>query len=511
MSMTAKEIRALAESDLYVFARLVNPHRVYGECHKELFKWWMDQEEHGNSHTLVLWPRDHQKSHCAAVYAAWCITRDPTSTILYVSATAALAEKQLKAIKDILTSDKHRQYWPEMINEDEGKREKWTTTEICVDHPKRRAEGVRDSTVFAAGLTTNVTGFHASHVFLDDIVVPGNAYTNEGRTKVQALYSQLASVETTGAKETCVGTRYHPLDIYKDMQEMHEPEFDAEGEIIGKKNVYSVSIKVVEKDGQFLWPKEFRATDGKPFGFDAKELARKKAKYMDKTQFYAQYYQEPNDPESMRLEYSRFQYYPREHIKVLAGGTQYRGEFLNVYASIDFAFSTAKKADFSAIVVIGVGSNGHVYALDIDRFKVNNIDGYYQHILDMHSKWRFKKLRAEVTVAQAIIVRDLKDRAAQEGLPLVIEDSRPTRHEGSKEERIAAVLEPRYMNGTIWHFRGGFTPMLEEELVLARPPHDDIKDALAAAVEIARPPLKQRAEGQQTSVVFHSRFGGVAR
>lgn len=508
--MTPQEIRELAESDLYVFARLVGPHRVYGECHKRLFHWWMQQETDGNSHTLVLWPRDHQKSHCAAVYAAWCITRDPTATVLYVSATSALAEKQLKAIKDILTSDKHRLYWPEMINPEEGKREKWTNTEICVDHPKRRLEGVRDSTVFAAGLTTNVTGFHATHVFLDDIVVPGNAYTNEGRSKVQALYSQLASVETTGAKETCVGTRYHPLDIYKDMMEMHEPEFDDAGNIIGKQNVYAISVEVVEVQGNFLWPKEFRA-DGKPFGFDARELARKKAKYLDQTQFFAQYYQEPNDPESHRLSYDKFQYYQKEQLKVTSGGVQIRGEYLNVYASIDFAYSTAKKADYSAIVVIGIASNGHVYVLDIDRFKVNNIDGYYQHILDMHSKWNFKKLRAEITAAQVIIVRDLKDRAAQEGLPLVIEDNSPTRHNGSKEERIAAALEPRYMNGTIWHYRGGYTPMLEEELVLARPPHDDIKDALAAAVEIARPPLLRRQQSTVPDRQFHPRFGGVTK
>lgn len=508
--MTHDEIRELAESDLFAFAKLVTPHRVYGECHRRLFYWWMEQEHSGNDHTLVLWPRDHQKSHCAAIYTAWCITREPETTVLYVSATSALAEKQLKAIKDILTSDKYRMYWPEMVNEDEGKREKWTNVEVCVDHPKRRAEGVRDSTVFAAGLTTNVTGFHAKIVVLDDIVVPGNAYTEEGRSKVRALYSQLASIETTGAREICVGTRYHPSDIYKDMMDMSEAEFDDEGEIVGKKPLYATSIEVVERNGAFLWPKEFRATDGKPFGFDQKELRRKREKYLDRTQFYAQYYQEPNDPESHRLSYDRFQYYDRQFVKVTSGGTQFRGDYLNVYAAIDFAFSTAKKADWTAIVVIGVSPNGHIYVLDIDRFKTNNMDGYYQKVLDMHSRWQFKKLRAEVTAAQAIIVRDLKDRASQEGLSLVIDDHRPTRNEGSKDERIAAALEPRYMNGTMWHFRGGYTPMLEEELVLARPPHDDIKDALASAVEIARPPMR-RTESLQSKVQHHSRFGGLMR
>jgi hypothetical protein len=52
--------------------------------------------------------------------------------------------------------------------------------------------------------------------------------------------------------------------------------------------------------------------------------------------------------------------------------------------------------------------------------------------------------------------------------------------------------------------------MLEEELVLARPPHDDLKDALASAVEIAVKPL-QRGHRRKTGNViqFNTRFGGI--
>ena len=42
-----------------------------------------------------------------------------------------------------------------MIAPDEGKREKWATTAIAVDHPTRKEEGVRDYTIRTAGLTTN--------------------------------------------------------------------------------------------------------------------------------------------------------------------------------------------------------------------------------------------------------------------------------------------------------------------------------------------------------------------
>ena len=503
-------VREAAESDLRVFAKLVNPHRVYGQIHLDTFKWWMDMDKEGNDNTVLLLPRDHQKSHCAAVKAAWQITLTPDCTILYVSATSGLAEKQLKAIKDILTSDAYRYYWPDMIHEEEGKREKWTNTEICVDHPLRKAEGVRDSTVFAAGLTTNITGFHASDVYLDDMVVPNNAYTEEGRRKVTQQYSQLASIETTGATETVVGTRYHPADIYKDLEEMTVPTFADDGEIIGEEDLYHFKSHVVEEDGHFLWAKEMR-DDGKMFGFDNKILAIKRTKYIDKTQFYAQYYQQPNDPESHRLTADKFQYFDPKYVKQEGGTWYFKGKKLNIYAGIDFAFSLSKKADYTAIVVMGIDSDGYIYVLDIARFKADKILRYYEEVMELHRRWEFKKMRAEVTVAQQIIVNDMKDMFRAEGTTIVIDEHRPSRHEGTKEERISAALEPRYDNQTVWHFKGGWTSVLEEELMLARPAHDDIKDCLASIVEIARPPKAMRDRGQPTNVVqINSRFGGVA-
>jgi hypothetical protein len=122
-----------------------------------------------------------------AYRCAWEITKDPTITILYISSTSGLAEKQLHFIKNILDSPVYRRYWPDMIHEDEGKREKWTTSEIMVDHPLRAAEGVRDATVFTAGLTTNITGLHCNIAVLDDVVVKENAYSTCLLLRLQTL------------------------------------------------------------------------------------------------------------------------------------------------------------------------------------------------------------------------------------------------------------------------------------------------------------------------------------
>ena len=503
------EVRELAETNLLFFAKLVNPHRIYGDIHEELFA-WLQSEQSEDSNQLVLLPRAHQKSHCMAVYAAWWVTKHPETTIIYLSATSRLAEKQLYAIKNIMESDVYTRYWPEMIHPDEGKREKWTTLEISVDHPKRKREGIRDTTITATGLTGTTTGLHCDLLIADDIVVPENVCTEEGRYKVAAVMGQMASVKNPGALTKACGTRYHPADIYGDWIDTQVPILNDAAEITGYRPLWAIMDKVVEIDGIFLWPKTYR-TDGKFFGFDPKILAIKKAEYgRDLLQFHAQYYNNPNDPESNRVDYSRFQYYSREHLQHNGYRWEIEGKAMNIYASIDFAYTVNAASDYTAIVVIGITGDNNIYILDIDRFKTDKINIFYEKIAALHSKWGIKKLRAEVTAAQSLIAKDLKRKLKEEGLTLPIDEYRP---KGKKEERIAAVLEPRYEALQIWHYKGGYTEVLEEEVILARPKHDDVKDALAAVIELALPPksLLNRVATKVSTYRTHSRFGGIQR
>lgn len=500
---TKQEIREAAEADLLQFIRLVAPHRVLGGIHEELVHWWTRDDAMDNQLTLL--PRDHQKSAMVAYRVAWWITKYPDTTVLYVSATADLAEKQLKFIKDIVTSDTYRYYWPEMVNLSENKRERWAADEISLDHPKRKLEGVRDPTVKAVGLTANTTGLHCKVAVLDDIVVPGNAYTELGREQVRSFYSQLSSIESTDAKEWVVGTRYHPSDIYRDLSDMTELYFDSEKNEDVELSVFEMFERAVEKNGEFLWPRQ-RRSDGKMFGFDEKVLARKKAKYLDVTQFYAQYYNNPNNQENRLIDPAKFQYYAREKLKNISGSWYLNDELLYVYAGMDFAFSLSDKADYTAIVVLGVDSQGYIFILDIERFRTNQVSVMYSKMETMYRKWGFRKLRAEVTAAQSLIVQQFKDHMRKQGVAISIDEYRPTQ---DKQERIQAALEPRYSQGVIWHYKGGNCQVLEEEVVMEHPEHDDVKDCLASLIGIAKAPLKANQKKKETNVVYSSRFGGV--
>ena len=510
---TAEDVRLAAEADLYTFATLVNPHRVYGHVHQELFQWWERQEAGDNQ--LCLLPRDHQKSHCLAVRVAWEITRNPAITILYVSATAALAEKQLYAIKNILTSKIYRKYWPEMVNPREGERELWNAAEISVDHPLRKAEGIRDATIMAAGLTTNITGFHCNVAALDDVVVPKNVGTQEGRNTVASMYSQLASIETAGAKEWVVGTRYDARDLYNTMLELEEEIFNEDGECIKTTPVYEIFERVVEDSpdrngsGQFLWAR-MRRHDGKYFGFDANVLARKRAKYVDRHQFFAQYYNDPNDAENAPVKLDWMKYFSRDNVKMQNGYWHINGGRINVVAAMDFAFSTSKGADFTAIVVIGIDHDRNIYVLDIERFKTVSYREMFDRALALYQRWDFSKIRCEVGVGQGQIVNQFKTYMHDDGVYFGIDEFNP-RQAGPKPERMHNTLTPRYEGGKIFHYRGGLCQLLEEEVRQSRPPHDDMKDALTMAIDFARPPSKPRhaMETENTNVITMSRFGGL--
>lgn len=511
------KIRRRAESDLEAFINLVHPLRVLGHVHKELISWWTSDK--AKTHQMVLLPRDHGKSAMAAYRVAWEITKNPTIRVLYISSTANLAEKQLSFIKQILTSPVYSKYWPSMINADVGKREKWTNSEISVDHPLRKKEAVRDSTVFTGGLTTSLTGMHCDIAVLDDVVVQENAYSQDGRDRVSSQYSLLSSIEGADAKEWVVGTRYHPNDLYATLLTKKVEMFSKDGELVSEDPLYEVFERAVEDvgdgTGEYLWPKQARY-DGKVFGFDQSVLAKKRAQYLDKTQFRAQYYNDPNDASSASIKNSMFQYYDRARLQRIGGKWHYGGSRLNVYAAVDFAYTVRLKSDYSAIVVLGVDSKGNYYVLDIERFKTNMISEYFQKILFLHQKWDFRKLRAEVTAAQEIIVRDLKENyIKQHGLSLSVDEHKPNRHEGRKEERLEAVLQPKYSNLQMWHYAGGNCQILEEELILQNPPHDDVKDALASAIEIAVIPSavgqnNLYGAGNNMNAVVNTRFGGVS-
>jgi phage terminase large subunit-like protein len=485
----------------------MNPNYAYGDIHQEVADLLQNDEDIMSQ--LVLLPRGHLKSHLMACYVAWEIVKDPCITVIYLSATQDLCWDQLGAIKNILESDRCRDLWPDLIDAEESKRAAWNKNEIRVDHPSRRKAKIRDATVKTRSVGSNFTGLHCDLLVLDDLMVPSNSYTAEGRQKVRAAYSQANSVLNPGGRKKAAGTRYHPDDIYAGWLEAQVEVYNNEGMVIDTRQAWTYVEYVVEADGYFLWPRTEK--DGKWYGFDHSTLAQIRSDYFssgEKTQYYAQYYNDPNDPDSDRV-VGDFQYYDRKQLTYDGGVWYYMGRQLSVYAAMDCAYTTNKDSDWTALAVIGVDTEWNVFLLELSQIKTDKYAEYYKLIAKQHRKWHIKKAKIETNSGANLIAEYVRQALREEGLFLSLICENVNKN---KVERIEQILEPRYESDAVWHYRGGWMNQYEEQIVLARPKHDDLKDAVAAAVEIAKPPSRSRANRKKKShTQIAGKFGGYRK
>lgn len=516
-----KEWRAACENSFEAFVAGVAPWLVTGHIHADICNWIQSGHEAESKHLLALLPRAHLKSTLVYLYVCWRIVLNPAIIVIYASASSKLAELQLGSIKRILTGDIVSHYWPGLISGEEtkGKREVWRLTEINVDHPFREDMGIRDFTVMSVSIGKTITGGHNDLFIMDDIVAPESTthspWTADGRSKLDTWYSFAASVLNPDGDVLAIGTRYHAKDLYNKLINLEQELFDNFGNVVGRKSVYKNTVKVVQESGNFLWPRK-QGTKGDWYGFDFKVLSSIKANYLDKAKFFSQYYQDPTDPEGSTYG-NDIQYYAPESL-VFRKGSWYlktgigQERILNVFAAVDIASTENKNSDYTAIVIVGVDHENIHYILHISRFQTEKISVIVDEIFRVYEKWRWRTIRIETVAAQRFVLTSVKEDMRTRNAFFNVDDFTPTPAMGKKQERIRAVLEPRYSNNLIKHYRGGNCEILESELVLEHPPHDDISDALAAVCEITRKPtIIARGSDRESSIKFHPKWGGVLR
>ena len=522
-SKSLAQIRELCESDLYSFAQYVFPDRYYGDVHKELFRWFQEEE---SDFQLALIPRDHQKSHCIAVYCAWKLTIKPWWTFLYVSSNPGLAKEQLDVVEQILKSDRYRAIWPEMLNyvkdRDGSMKHKplygWTQDAIRVDHPERRKRQVRDPSIRATSAKSGKTGYHCNEVIFDDLVTDENYGSQAEQDEVIKCYKNCMKIMTTNSKAKAVGTRYGEDDLYALMSELSIPIYE-DGIEVGEEKLWSIFERVVEDspnrtgDGNFLWPRTFIPSLNEWFGFDQRELAIKKRNLTidgDLSSFYAQYYNDPNDKALQRISRNNFEYIEPKHLTKDDFSWYYAGEKLRLVAAMDLAFSAAgkKRRDYTAIAVVGMDKDGFIYILDIDRFQTEKYEVFYERLIQMYAQWGFKELYVETNNGGGLVADFIKSQVRREGGSLEVKGE-PAPNDRSKQERTIQILEPRYRSGSVRHNKIGLIRVLEEELMQPRPKNDDVKDAVTLAVSKLRPPLGYGTTVNKKPLIQHlSRYGG---
>jgi len=505
--LTVEQMAKDCLSDLYTYAQMMLPDRYFGDVHAEFFRFFQKSLENAvetgdgdNAGALI--PRDHQKSFCIAVATSWAITKFPEWTVVYVSSNPTLSERQLTVIKNILKSEEHRELYPEMLNYELNPRSKeiehkttgvWTKTEIVVDHPKR-PKTEKDPTVSATSAKSTNTGSHFKLCVFDDLVTNENYRSAADRETIREVYQSFASIATTGSLMWLVGTRYGDNDLYADLKEKtYEVYDDKTGEELETKPLWNWFERVVEDSksmdgtGNFLWART-RMENGNWYGFNATELSKKRSSAFNLDLYYCQYYNTPNASGQDRVGKNNFMYANASMLEQRQGDWYYADKKLTLGCGMDLAFTEGSghrktKRDATAISVIAWDEEGYLYVLQQERFQTDKVEIYYDKLFELYDYWGFREATVESNSGGTVIIKYIQDTLRQAGRPLVVKGISRNQVGGSKEERFTMTVEPLYRNNSVYHFKGGYCRMLEEEIRLARPPHDDLKDSLQIAVE----------------------------
>ena len=155
------------------------------------------------------------KTFLTGAYIVWRLWRDPTLVIMVVSANERFAAKVASFVhaiinaEDILTREPVP--WAELKARPGQKN---STLEFDVGP----APPSKDPSVFAVGITGQMTGGRADILLYDDIEVPSNSETEAQREKLSERAAEAAALRKPGGETIYLGTFQSMASIYRDLR-----------------------------------------------------------------------------------------------------------------------------------------------------------------------------------------------------------------------------------------------------------------------------------------------------
>ena len=243
-------------------------------------------------------------------------------------------------------------------------------------------------------------------------------------------------------------------------------------------NFTAIRIPIIKENGESAWPSKWPLSDI--------EKDREKWESVGKTDiWYREKMCQSISPDSQKFKREYFKYYDENSMPDLRS--------LNIYTTVDLAISQKVNADYSAIVTMGVSSEGHWFVLDVEYGRYDpstTIDAIFAAV----QKWHPLTVGVESVAYQAALQHFLEKEMPRRGSFFRVV---ALKAEKKKEIRIDNI-QPRFAVGTVWFKRGAsWLEKLEGEL-LAYPNgvHDDIIDALAYMEQLAVSPYEYKNYGR---------------
>ncbi|MCL2672919.1 MAG: phage terminase large subunit [Alphaproteobacteria bacterium] len=233
--------------------------------------------------------RSSGKSSLAAVFIAWVLRQNPDARVLVVGAEEQLAVKCARNVRRII------ELYPECAALLPKKPGQWAADSFTVN----RLAALRDPSLLAKGLNSNITGSHADLIVCDDVEVPNTCSTSMSRDQLRETLTELDYVISPPGMIIYMGTPHTSDTIY-----------DTLGFLRGYQQL---KLPVLDKSGQSVWPQRM------PLRF-LEDLKRRSGPL----KFMSQMMLHPVSYAKSRLDRERVRYYDHPlQIKSVNGVLQY--------------------------------------------------------------------------------------------------------------------------------------------------------------------------------------------
>jgi hypothetical protein len=442
-------IQVLSQNDLIDFSIYTNKRYIPNWHHEEIAKQLMRVEKGEIKRLMLFVPPRYGKSELASInFPGWYLGRHPEKEIITSSYSAELAQDFGYKTRNLVNSTEYQQLFNTRLREDSQSKAKWLTQE--------------GGGYTAVGVGGAITGRGANVLLIDDpIKNREEAESQTIRDKVWNWYTSTAytRLEKDGAV-ILIMTRWHMDDLAGRLLEA-ERNGGEKWEVV-KFPAIALKDEKHRKAGEPLWSEKY----------NLEALANIK-KTVGTYDWSALFQQEPVLSETQEFKPQFLQYRNYEQVRAL--------DTTN-YLTIDTAISQRDSAD----------NNG--YCLNfIDRENKWNIKAWkakesptelIENLFSLQQEYRLAQIGVEETIYLQVIKPFLDAEMRKRNRYLRIT---PLKHNQTQKETRIRALIPRYGSYSVFHIKGHCEDLEEEQTNFPKGVHDDVLDAEAYQVQIAKP------------------------
>lgn len=443
--------RTMAQTDLFFLLRYllkredVENDWLFARCRE------VQQSPDG---FIDLWAREHYKSSIITMaLTIQDVLNDPDITVGIFSHTRPIAKGFLRQIKrEFEGNNELKALFPDILWDNPSKDSpKWSEDDGLVI---RRTTNPKESTIEAHGLVDGQpTSKHFKLMIYDDVVTRESVSTPEMIHKVTEAWELSRSLSSQGGAERYIGTRYAANDTYAEIM---------------RRRAAIPRVHAATADGSI---------DGTPVFMTREQLAKRRREQGPYT-FSAQMLLDPLADETQNFKADWLLQETSD------------GAGMNKYILVDPASAKKKSSDYTSMFVIGLGTDGNYYVLDMVRDRLS-LTERADALFALHKRWKPMRVGYEKYGMQADI-EHIRDRQKRENYRFEIVE---LAGQMAKVDRIRRLI-PHFEQGRIYFpetcFKTSYEGKLIELVGIFREEefkpfpvgiHDDMLDALSRVLD----------------------------